>query len=448
MSFGIVFTPSLLYFYTPLSLILLNSITSMKKTLLFISAVMFAMMASAADKVTITVKNSLKSARAGEMVEVPFDQVQKKLGGAEQVIVTDADGKEIPSQVTYDGKLIFQVGVAAKGKSVYYAQAGTPQKYEAKVHGRQFPERKDDMAWENDLIAFRCYGPALQRSGERAWGNDVWNKRTSKLILEERFALELDADIAQASRKLRKMGKNELAEDLYYAVSYHVDHGNGMDCYKVGPTLGCGTAALLTNGGKDIAYPHCYVSYEILDRGPLRFTVRLAYAKENIEGQNVTEVRIISLDAGSHMTKAIVTYEGLNAAMPVATGIVIHNENPTAYVLNAQNGYMGYEDLGDPNQYKERFRAKLNKEFGKIYCGAVYPNKVNEIKYQEGENLPGACGHILGVSTYNPGTAYTYYFGSAWSRNPETSFHSLTDWEAYLSAFAQKVKAPLKVSVK
>jgi hypothetical protein len=52
------------------------------------------------------------------------------------------------------------------------------------------------------------------------------------------------------------------------------------------------------------------------------------------------------------------------------------------------------------------------------------------------------------VSTYNPGTAYTYYFGSAWSRNPETSFQSLTDWEAYLSAFAQKVKAPLKVSVK
>ena len=52
---------------------------------------MFAMMASAADKVTLTVKNSLKSARAGEMVEVPFEQVKKKLGGAEQVVVTDAD---------------------------------------------------------------------------------------------------------------------------------------------------------------------------------------------------------------------------------------------------------------------------------------------------------------------------------------------------------------------
>ena len=106
----------------------------MKKTLLIISAVMFAMMASAADKVTLTVKNSLKSARAGEMVEVPFEQVKKKLGGAEQVVVTDADGREIPSQVTYDGKLIFQVGVPAKGKSVYYAKAGTPQNYESKLY--------------------------------------------------------------------------------------------------------------------------------------------------------------------------------------------------------------------------------------------------------------------------------------------------------------------------
>lgn len=420
----------------------------MKKTLLIISAVMFAMMASAADKVTLTVKNSLKSARAGEMVEVPFEQVKKKLGGAEQVVVTDADGREIPSQVTYDGKLIFQVGVAAKGKSVYYAKAGTPQNYETKVYGRQYRERKDDFAWENDLVAFRCYGPALQRSGERAWGYDIWNKRTSKLILDQRFAMELDADMSKVCNKLRKMGQGDLADDIYNAISYHVDHGNGMDCYKVGPTLGCGTAALLTNGGKDIAYPRCYVSYEILDRGPLRFTARLAYGKEKIEGQEVTEVRIISLDAGSHMNKAVVTYEGLNVAMPVATGIIVHNENPTAYVLNAQSGYMGYEDLGDPNQYKEKYRAKQNKDFGKIYAGAVYPQKVNEVKYQEGQNLPGASGHILGVSTYNPGTSYTYYFGSAWSRNPETSFQSLTDWEAYLSSFAQKVRTPLKVSVK
>ena len=420
----------------------------MKKSFIFISAAMFALMANAADKVTITVKNTIADARNAEMVEVSAQQIIKKLDGEKTFIVTDAEGNEIPSQITYDGKLIFQTDVASKGKTVYYAKKGTPKQYESKVYGRQYRERKDDMAWENDLVAFRCYGPSLQRSGERAWGYDVWNKRTSKLVLDQRFAMELDAEMARACDKLRKMGQGELADDVYNAISYHVDHGNGMDCYKVGPTLGCGTAALLVNNGKDIAYPRCYVSYEILDRGPLRFTVRLAYGREKIEGDEVVETRIISLDAGSMLNKAIVSYKGLSKPMPVATGIIIHNENPDAYVLNAANGYMGYEDLGDPNQYKPKYRAKQNKDFGKIYVGAVYPSAVNEIKYQAGNNLPGATGHILGISTIKPEASYTYYFGSGWSRNPETKLNSLADWESYLSTFAKAVKNPLKVTIK
>ena len=53
------------------------------------------------------------------------------------------------------------------------------------------------------------------------------------------------------------------------AISYHIDHGNGMDCYAVGPTLGGGTAALMPDSA--IVYPYCYKDYEILDNGPLRF---------------------------------------------------------------------------------------------------------------------------------------------------------------------------------
>ena len=45
------------------------------------------------------------------------------------------------------------------------------------------------------------------------------------------------------------MYKRQVVEDRYdgdlnRGISYHVDHGNGMDCYAVGPTLGGGTAAL------------------------------------------------------------------------------------------------------------------------------------------------------------------------------------------------------------
>ena len=401
---------------------------------------------SAADQVKVTVSNSLPFARANELVEILLSDIGQKMNVRGAVYVTDADGKEIPSQETYDGKLIFSVGVPANGKAIYYVKKGLPKNYEPRVFGRQFPERVDDIAWENDRVAFRCYGPALQRSGERAWGYDIWNKRTDKLVVEDRYAGELDPDIQKVCRKLRERGENDLADDLYNAVSYHVDHGNGMDCYKVGPTLGAGTTAVLENGGRDIHYPRCYNTYEILDNGPLRFTVKLVYGPETIDGQTVIETRIISLDAGSQMNKAVVKYEGMTKEMPIATGIIVHKENPSAYVLNNNKGYMGYEDLGDPNQYKEKYRVKQNQDFGQIYVGTVFTRPVKKMEFREGEGLPGAIGHILAISDYKSGD-YTYYFGTGWSRNPATNFQTLTDWEAYLSMFAEQVKNPLKVKM-
>lgn len=400
----------------------------------------------AVDKATIIISNSLNIPRGNELVEVDVNLVKEKLDGISAFYITDADGKEVPSQITYDGKIIFPVGVPAKGRSIYYAQKGQPSKYEPQVFGRQFPERVDDIAWENDRVAFRCYGPALQRNGERAWGYDVWNKRTSKLIVEARYASELDPDMQRAISKLRSIGKGDLADDVYNAISYHVDHGNGMDCYKVGPTLGCGTTALMV--GDNIIYPRCYKTYEILDCGPLRFTVKLIYGTEKIDGMDVFETRIISLDAGSHLNKAIVSYEGLTKEIPVVVGIVIHNENPNAYILNKDDGYMGYEDLGDPTQYKEKYRAVQNLDFGKIYVGTVFPQPMKEMKFKSENGLPGANGHILAISSIKPSTSLTYYFGSGWDRNEETDVYSLKTWEAYLHQFARQAKTPLKITVK
>lgn len=416
------------------------------KYIVLIFTFFYFLILPAADRVAITVTNSLPVPRATELAEVDVSLIQAKLDGTSTFFITDADGKEVPSQLTYDGKLIFPIGVPAKGKAIYYAKKGQPATYEAKVFGRQFPERVDDMAWENDRVAFRCYGPALQRSGERAWGYDVWNKRTSRLIVEKRYANELDPDIQRAIQKLRSIGQGDMADDLYNAISYHVDHGDGMDCYKVGSTLGCGTAALYVN--EKIMYPRCYTSYEILDRGPLRFTVKLSYGTENIDGMAVFETRIISLDAGSHLNKAIVSYFGLTRPSSLAVGIVVHNENPNAYVQNNAGGYMCYEDLGDPNQYKEKYRAKQNQDFGHIYVGTVFPQTMNEMKYQAENGLPGAYGHILAISSVTDTTPFTYYFGSAWDRNEETSIFSLTDWEAYLNTFALQVRNPLKITIK
>lgn len=417
-------------------------------------AIAFMSAKAAESSVAVEISNPISLERAMEMVEIPLESLEKKLGTASGFIVTDADGREVPSQLTYDGKLIFQASVGARSKSVYHVKQGTPAKYETKVFGRIYLDRLDDFAWENDRVGYRAYGPAIQRRGDRLYGYDIFNKRTTALVVEGFYESELDPALWKIVNKLRREGHGDLADDVYNAISYHVDHGKGMDCYKVGPTLGAGTSALIENGGKDIVYPKCYTSCDILESGPLRLTFRLTFAPEKVNGVDVVETRTVTLDAGSHFNRAVISYSGLTSATPVAAGIVVHNENPSAYVLNAKAGYIGYEDLGDPYSYKEKYRKKQNPQMGRIFIGTVFPEDLGSAEYRAftKEELPrrgsGACGHLLGISTLKPGTDFTYYFGSGWNRNSETGIASLTDWEQLLSRFAQCVRKPLKVKIR
>ena len=386
---------------------------------------------------TVTVTNDLSFDRA-EMVEVPISEVAKKvqLIDEEQHIVLDAEGNQVAYQITYDDNLLFPVNVKAGDKAVYTVAVGEPIEAEPLVYGRHYPERVDDIAWENDRTAYRAYGPALQAKGERAFGYDAWVKRVPGLVVEQRYANELNPDTQAEIARLRKERKHDEANELYHSVSYHVDHGNGLDCYKVGPTLGCGTSALMDSDA--IVYPYCWKEYEILENGPLRFTVKLTYNPLTVAGnEGVVETRIISLAKGSQLNKTVISYEGLQKATPLATGLVIHPENPTAYVLEGDKGYIAYADLTD----------NINNGNGVIYVGAVMPDKVSEAKaamFSDKEAKErGASGHVLAISNYKPETEYTYYWGSGWSKY---GFDSMEAWTTYLDCYAQSVRNPLVVS--
>ena len=385
---------------------------------------------------TVTVTNDLSFDRA-EMVEVPISEVAKKvqLIDEEQYIVLDAEGNQVAYQITYDDNLLFPVNVKAGDKAVYTVAVGEPIEAEPLVYGRHYPERVDDIAWENDRTAYRTYGPALQAKGERAFGYDAWVKRVPGLVVEQRYANELNPDTQAEIARLRKERKHDEANELYHSVSYHVDHGNGLDCYKVGPTLGCGTAALMQ--GDAILYPYCWKEYEILENGPLRFTVKLTYNPLVVGKDTVVETRTISLAQGSQLNKTVVSYAGLSKAAPVATGLVIHPENPTAYVLEGDKGYIAYADLTD----------NVNNGNGIIYVGAVMPEKVTEAKAQmfadKEAKERGASGHVLAISNYKPDTEYAYYWGSGWSKY---GFDSMEAWTTYLDRYAQSVRNPLKVA--
>ena len=77
----------------------------MKTLASLLLAAFLPIVAHAASRVTLTVHTPLTSSRL-EMVEVNMSTIFAKLG-EETVVVTDANGQEVPSQVTWDGKLIF-----------------------------------------------------------------------------------------------------------------------------------------------------------------------------------------------------------------------------------------------------------------------------------------------------------------------------------------------------
>ncbi len=387
--------------------------------------------------VTVTVTNPLAMERSNEMVEVSMETVTDRLGLADtaQIVVLNADGQQVPYQITYDGKVIFPAAIAAGSTATYTIQTGTPEAFDVKACGRCYPERMDDMAWENDLVAFRAYGPALQAKGERGFGYDLFTKyNTTEPMLEAMYAKELNKETLAKIAELKKTDPKAAAE-LSRERSYHIDHGYGMDCYAVGPTLGAGVAALMVND--TIIYPWCYKNQEILDNGPLRFTVKLEFTPLTVKGDStVVETRLITLDAGSHLNKTAVSYSNLKETLPIVAGIVLH-EPDGAVVADAANGYITYVD------------PTTGPDNGKIFMGAAVPAVVKDAKTvlfseKEKKERNNADGHVLAVSDYEPGSEYVYYWGFAWDK---ADIKTADAWNRYMADFAQKVRNPLTVKV-
>ena len=367
--------------------------------------------AADAAPVTVTVGNPSGMQRQ-EVVELDAASVFQRLGisGGRQFVVKNALGFEVPYQLTYDGKLLIEACVAPKGQATYTITKGEPSVFVNTCYGRMYPERVDDIAWENDRGAYRCYGPALQRSGEDAFGNDVWVKNTPDLVVESRY-------------------HNELVNKL----SYHVDRGYGLDCYKVGPTLGCGTPALIQ--GDNLIFPYCWKQYELLDNGPLRFTVRLKYNPSKYgNDDNVVENRILSIDKGSNFNKMTVWYDGLTAPADVASGVVIHTEDTESVVLG--KNYVQYADPTD-NPKGQNFQ---------IYVAAIFPDGVDQTRKVMYQNpVRGNAGHALGIKRgIKSGEKFTYYFGSSWSKY---DCRTQKEWQQRIDNFQSALGQKLEVGI-
>lgn len=393
------------------------------------------------DVVKVEVRNATDLVRMNEMVELDYADVLARLSVSDtivddvapSVVVYDAYGDEVAYQVTFDNKLIFPTAVEPNSVSRYTIEVGVPSEVPLCAVGDCYPQRVDDIAWENDCIAFRAYGPALQASGEKAYGYDVWVKRVEYPVVADRYAAELDSVTVAEVARLKSVDPDSAAR-LYNSVSYHVDHGNGLDYYKVGPTLGAGTSALLDVNG-EIVYPYCYEDYEILDNGPLRFTVSLRYRPFVYGDEEVVETRVITLDKGSQFNRIDVVYHNLSSPATMVSGIVLHDVDGVME-YDAQKGYAAYAEPVD----------SIN---GCTYLGMVYGHPVQHVSplyFDEAERTQrGATGHLLMERIYQPGETVTYYAGAGWSK---WGFDTAADWAVYVNYYADILASPLEVVLK
>ncbi|WP_316815237.1 DUF4861 family protein [Pedobacter nyackensis] len=352
-------------------------------------------------KATLTVNNSSKLDRTNTVVQFSWSAITArypKIDTANFKVVNALTKKEVPFQLERRGaadvqNLLVQLSVKAAGTVKLFIVPGKPLTAVKKTYGRYVPERFDDFAWENDKVAFRMYGKALEGRKDNAFGTDVWVKRTSKLVINE----------------------------WYKTGDYHTDHGDGMDYYSVGLTLGAGDIAPIVKDS--IVFSKNYHYWKVLDNGPLRTTFELGYDAWDVAGKSVKVTKTISLDAGSHMNRVEVVYTYTGDVLPVAVGIVKRKE-PGTILMDELQGIVAY--------WEPQHGPDGTTGVATIVTGE--PVKMGTDK-----------AHLLTYTSAKNNEAVVYYNGSAWSKGNEIT--NAKAWFNYLGNFKQQLEQPLKVSV-
>jgi hypothetical protein len=232
----------------------------------------------------VTVRNELPIARPSETVEIPATELTA-LGDLTRVHVFDGERELLAQTLDLDGKqsLIFQTDLPANGSRSFELRAGQPRTYKKedfRVYGRFVRERFDDFAWENDRIAHRMYGAALETWEKEPLTSsavDIWLKRTRRLVVN----------------------------DWYMVDDYHHDHGEGADFYSAGKSRGCGGSGLWRDG--HLVVSKNFRESKVLAAGPIRLVFELRYP-------DLGETKRITLDAGQNFGRFESNYDGTYAA--------------------------------------------------------------------------------------------------------------------------------------
>lgn len=349
---------------------------------------------------TVIVTNDSPLDRCHETVSVPLDGLGIRGLSAENALVRTAGGERIPSQVIAGAggrpSLIFQADVKAGESAEYTVSKGSPEHFDTLVFSRHVPERKDDYAYENNVIVGRIYGPALK--SPRTFGPDVFVKSTPEFVFD------------------RWLARGDI----------HRNHGDGMDCYMVGNALGGGACAPLV--GDRIAVGDNYLTWRRISDGPLRTEAVFTCRPFDAGGLSVTATRSLSLDADTRLVHWTTAFDADVDSMDVVVGAVLHD------VVSIEYGR-------DYVSFTERASDSRNPDpegDGRISIGVILSDRFAAEPCE-------LDGHAVLKFRVRCGETVDYWTASGWSMG---GVESPEWWNAYVKEQAFAVNNPLTIGLR
>lgn len=368
----------------------------------------------AADRLWVDTTNKLPLSRPSQTIELTAAQLAP-LGEKDftRLHVTDPAGKELLCQaVDTDGDalcqpdiVIFQSDFAANETKTFTVHAGAKQVFareQFKAFGRFNRERFDDFAWENDRIAHRTYGKALETwEGEPLCSStiDIWSKRTPRLLVN----------------------------DWYLSGDYHVDHGEGADFYSAGLSRGCGGNGLWA--GDRLWTSRNFVHSRVLANGPLRVLFELDYAPFEVNGVSVSEVKRVSLDAGHRLGRYRSTYRTFSRPdrSPVTLTNAIGLKKAEGELLEL-NQRLGWLTKWEPMEKKAGQQG-----LAVVFAPALFVKQAED-----------KLNHLI-VTRLAAGQVADYWAGFGWDKAGHIT--NPAAWNKYVDEFAQGLASPVEVTV-
>jgi hypothetical protein len=365
----------------------------------------------------ITISNPLKIDRAFETVEIAkkalglkssdeFEKYGIREVGTTTFIVSqcvDENGDGI-SDV-----FLFQPKIKASSSKKYELVLNNDLKTKEPItycYSRFVPERTDDYAWENNKVAFRTYGPVAQKmvedkvkGGTLTSGIDAWLKRVEYPILNKWYEKYTTG-----------------------TGTYHKDTGEGLDNFHVGDSRGIGGVAVKID--TTYYFSKNFVSWKTITTGPIRTSFVLNYADWDAAGNKITELKHISLDYGSFLSRFEIEVSGTNS---ISTGITLHN-NDGKTEGNLKAGWIDYWQPIDDSE---------------LGTGIVFPKNaaISFEKYVVAKK--DLCNLYVNLNVTD--NKVVYYTGFGWKKQGE--FTTKETWENYLGQYATKINNPLIVKV-